>query len=464
MSELESPLASLEAGPMSRVDLAWLRMDEPTNLMVITGVMVFAERLEREALARVLEKRLLPIARFRQKVVRTPRGALWEDVDNLDMGQHLQTVTLDKADDEEALKDLVGKLMSSPLDPDRPLWAVDLIEDYKGGSVLISRLHHAIADGVALMLVLLSLTELEEGLDPEANGEESANPLAAVLHQGAAAGPERLEAAGAVLPEVMGLMTRSSKGLRASKTKIALKASSALGKLTFRSADPKTRFKGPLSLEKRVSWSRSLPLEQVRALKDSLGGTLNDVLLTAVTGGLRRYLLARGDTVEGLDIRAAVPVSLRPLERLSTLGNHFGLVFLALPVGIADPKDRLAVLRQRMQELKGSYEAGMVLGMLRGMGLTPQQIQDLVMRIFGTKATAVMTNVPGPRQPLYLAGRTIQDILFWVPQAGRLGMGISIFSYAGSVRVGVTTDQGLVPDPEAIVEGFHQELASFEAS
>jgi hypothetical protein len=144
---------------------------------------------------------------------------------------------------------------------------------------------------------------------------------------------------------------------------------------------------------------------------------------------------------------------------MAELGNHFGLVFLSLPVGIDDPMQRLRELRRRATALKRSVEPVVVFRILEALGFTPIRIQRWVVGIFATKATAVATNIPGPREVLYLAGRPIRDIFFWVPQAGRVGVGISICSYAGRIRLGVGTDAGLVPDPEVIVEGFHEELA-----
>ncbi|HVR06959.1 MAG TPA: WS/DGAT domain-containing protein, partial [Thermoanaerobaculia bacterium] len=223
-------------------------------------------------------------------------------------------------------------------------------------------------------------------------------------------------------------------------------------------ADPKTPFKGPLGVPKRVAWSEPLALDQVKEIGRALGGTVNDVLVTAAAGGLRRYLAHRGETRRRLDIRAAMPVNLRPLGRMSQLGNHFGLVFLSLPLGIGDPLARLAELRRRSAALRRSAEAPVVLLILRAIGRVPLAVQRLVVRIFATKATLVMTNVPGPNRTLYLAGKAIRDIFFWVPQSGRVGLGVSILSYRGTVRLGVGTDAGLVPDPEAIVSGFHAEL------
>lgn len=169
-------------------------------------------------------------------------------------------------------------------------------------------------------------------------------------------------------------------------------------------------------------------------------------------------MAAAGEPPRDLSFRCAMPVNLRPLEEMAELGNRFGLIFLSLPVGIADPLARLAELQRRASALKRSAEPLVVFSLLRAMGVLPQFVHTAMVKIFASKATAVFTNVPGPRAPLYLAGRKIRELYFWVPQAGRLGLGVSIFSYAGHVRMGVVTDAGLVPDPERIIDGFRAEL------
>ena len=146
------------------------------------------------------------------------------------------------------------------------------------------------------------------------------------------------------------------------------------------------------------------------------------------------------------------------------LGNQFGLVFLALPLGLPDPVARLRTVKANMDAIKASPEATVFYGLLNVFGATPQQVEEQVVNLFGSKATAVMTNVPGPQMTLYLAGSRMRNGMFWVPQAGRLGMGISIFSYDGHVTLGVITDAGLVPDPETIARHFEQEFARLHAA
>jgi diacylglycerol O-acyltransferase len=228
--------------------------------------------------------------------------------------------------------------------------------------------------------------------------------------------------------------------------------------------DPPTPFKGPLGVAKRAAWSDPVPLDDVKAAGKALGATVNDVLLAAVTGALRRYLEGRGTPLKDLEFRAVVPVNLRKPEEEHELGNRFGLVFLTLPVGIEDPADRLFELKERMDEIKGSPEAVVALGLLGAIGSAPADVERLVVDLFGRAGTGVMTNVMGPRERISFAGVPAREIMFWVPQSGRLGLGVSILSYAGGVSLGVATDAGLVPDPEKILDGFREEFDALAAA
>ena len=153
-----------------------------------------------------------------------------------------------------------------------------------------------------------------------------------------------------------------------------------------------------------------------------------------------------------------VPVNLRPLDKAWQLGNRFGLVPLVLPIGIANPLDRVYAVRTRMSELKGSYQPMLAFAVLAVAGLLIKPAQDAILNLFSKKATAVMTNVPGPKDPIRFCGSTVKRVMFWVPQSGDIGMGVSILSYAGGVQFGLITDTGLCPDPQAIIDRFAPEF------
>jgi WS/DGAT/MGAT family acyltransferase len=231
-----------------------------------------------------------------------------------------------------------------------------------------------------------------------------------------------------------------------------------LRKIAMMQPDTPTRYKGLLSREKRVAWCDPLPLSEVKVVGKALGASINDVLLATASGALRDYLTRNNDTADGVELRAIVPVNLRPIEKAHELGNQFGLVFVELPVGVEDPLERLELVRARMAALKGSSQPIVAFVLLSAVGLGPKILQDQISGLIGRNATTVMTNVPGPQKPLYFAGSEINEIEFWVPQSGGIGMGISILTYNGRVQFGLITDKNLVPDPNNIIEKFADEF------
>lgn len=452
--------------PLSAVDHAWLRMDDPTNLMIINGVLVLDERIELGTLRTLLERRLLPIHRFRQRVVMRGGSPYWEEDPAFDMGAHVQELTLPASGGDGELRELVSRLMSEPLDVSRVLWCFYLVQGYKGGSVVMARLHHCIGDGMALLLVLLSLTDSDHGppVGPDVPGDGLGNPFLDLLLNPPLGIDAAKQLAERIMPDGIRLLEQTAQAFESMGTVVTGVAStSAFSRLVLRPADPDTMFKGPLGVPKRVAWSERISVAEVKEVGRALGGTINDILLSAMTGGLRRYLDRHGQDARGLNFRAAMPVNLRPLEKMAQLGNQFGLIFLSLPVGAKNAVERLKELRRRALALKRSAEPVVVYAILKMLGIVPLAVQKMVVKIFAAKTTAVMTNVPGPREVLHLAGKSIQEIFFWVPQSGRVSLGISIFSYAGYVRLGVGSDAGLVPDPEVIVEGFHEEFEELRA-
>ncbi len=448
---------------MSNVDTAWLRMDHPTNLMMITGVMTFDQPLDFARARQVIEKRLLKYDRFRQRVSdsRTPlRGPSWELDPNFTLDAHLHRVALPAPGDKATLETLVSDLLSTPLDYTKPLWQFHVVENYNGGSAIISRLHHAIADGIALVRVLLSLTDdSADAVEFEEESEERGRPglLSRMVSPVTSVAKTAGRITGTVVSESWN--TIQNPGRVIDVAKVSTDSAATLGKMTLRWPDPQTLYKGPLGTMKRASWSNPLPLDGVKAIGRVTGGTVNDVLVTVVTGALRRYMEDQGVNTADLNFRAFIPVNLRPLEGPIELGNQFGLVFLSMPVGTVDHVERLNIVKQRMDELKNSPEAVVAIGVLNAMGMVPSDIENVFISFFGSKATAVLTNVPGPRESIYFAGSRLREMMAWVPQSGRLGLGISIISYAGNVQVGINTDTGLVPDPEAIVTYLEDEFA-----
>ena len=211
--------------------------------------------------------------------------------------------------------------------------------------------------------------------------------------------------------------------------------------------DSPTRFKGKPNGDKRVAWTDPIALPEVKAVSQVLGCSINDMLLASVAGALGQYLSDKGDDTEGVEIRALVPINLRTEAETGLLGNRFGVVGVELPLGIESPLARLEEVRRRMLLLKNSLQPPVTLGLLTGLGYAPKMVQDRLFNLLLSRATAVMTNVPGPQHALHFSGMPIKQAMFWVPQSGDIGMGVSILSFNGMVQFGLMTDAALVPDP-----------------
>ncbi|MCX8114634.1 MAG: wax ester/triacylglycerol synthase family O-acyltransferase, partial [Burkholderiaceae bacterium] len=434
---------------MSPVDTAWLRMDSPGNLMMIVGVDVFADRVDWERLKQVLERRFLRYDRFRCRVVQDASGYWWEEDEDFDLDQHLIRVELPAPGGKAELQKFAAQLASQALDPGKPLWQMHLVEHYDGGSALVVRIHHCIADGMALMGVLLALTSTRADADEHAepppvrpNRRMHDGTWESLLRPFTDATVKAIDATGDIATRVLHaygavLEDPNLAGEAAAEyARIAARVAQDAAALALMESDTATSLKGKTSGSKVVAWNEPLRLLDVKAVGHALGCSVNDVLLASVAGALRGYLAARGEDVTGCEIRAMVPVNLRPPGSPKTLGNKFGLVPLLLPVGIENPIARVLEVHERMEELKGGYMPVLAMAILGMTGLVPRAVQNQILEIFQRKTTAVMTNVPGPQQTLYLAGARLKQMMFWVPQSGRLGMGVSIMSYCGQVTLG----------------------------
>ncbi|NNB99293.1 wax ester/triacylglycerol synthase family O-acyltransferase [Corallococcus exiguus] len=446
---------------MASMDAAWLQMEEPANLMMITAVLWFDGAVDLERLRAVVRERLVErYPRFRQRVVPGPLGAPhWEDAPDFELEEHLSTLRVPESAGRAGLEALVGDWLGVPLERSRPLWHFHLVRGAPGGDVLLARLHHCIADGIALARVLLSLTDPVDAVAVPETWDESQEAVTP-------SEPERRPGAPGWLRFARGARSALRKGAEMVREPIlagdlvreGAKGAAALGKLLVLPPDPRSPLRGPLGPRKVAAWSEPIELERVKAVGRTLGGTVNDVLLTAVTGALRRYLATRDAPLE--DVHALVPVNLRPMDVPvpRELGNRFGVVFLRLPIHLAEPRRRLREVAKRMEHLKRSPEAVVTSGVLELLGRTPAALERAVVDVMGAKASLVATNVPGPRQPVSLAGSRLKGLTFWVPQAGHVGLGVSLFSYSGQVTVGVASDASRVPDPGALVAAFQEEL------
>jgi diacylglycerol O-acyltransferase / wax synthase len=451
---------------LSSADAAWLHMDRPTNLMVINAVLLFDEPVDWERVKQITQTRMVDqFPKFHQRVVesRLPlRAPKWEDDPDFALEHHMHHRGLPAPGDVGALQELVGDLITMPLDRNRPLWHDYMVDGLGDGAALICRMHHCIGDGIALARVMLSLTDSEPdaGIAPAAplpvrrSGAGGALADVARLGQGVARG-------GALVVR-QGVDMVSSPSHAARLAGAVGRDGATLLRLLLTPADAASAIKGDPGISRRVAWTPPLSLQLVKDIAHAHDATVNDVLLAAVTGALRHYLQERGGDQGAAvsEIQAMVPFNLRPLDKPvpRELGNKFGLVFLPLPVGTSGSYRRLVEVHHRMQEIKDSRDGAVSYGLLSAAGMTPEPVERRIVDLFTAKGTAVMTNVPGPRETVYMAGTPVRSALVWAPTSGHIGMSVSIFSYRGEVTVGLMVDAALVPDPDQIVTQLDREM------
>lgn len=489
------PQKHAERERMSSVDTAWLRMDAPHNLMMIVGVLVFDSPLDPERLRGVVQTRLLRYPRFRSRVVHEDPLAIgaapgrfgaeatyWEIDPAFDLDRHLIRTRLPGKADKPALEDTMSRLAAQPLPPDRPLWEFRIVDRYVAAdgsakAALIVRVHHCIADGIALIGVMLSLTggsahddrdsaatdDTHERTEAHAQLHDDDNPWDALLRPFTEMAVRAIDSSGKAWARYAAKVRHPGWFAETAGTVSQIAADAA--RLAAMADDSPTLLKGRPSVYKRIAWNEPLALAEVKAVGKALDCSVNDVLLSCVAGALRSYLVAHGEDVSGCELRAMVPVNLRraPVDPRradprKALGNKFGLAPLVLPVGIENPLERLYEVRRRMSELKNGYQAMVAFALLGLVGHLPRRLQQQMLDLFARKTTAVMTNVPGPQQQLYLAGARLDEILFWVPQSGNVGVGVSVLSYNERVQFGLITAANLVADPEEIIARFAPEF------
>jgi diacylglycerol O-acyltransferase len=433
---------------MTGVDAAWLHMDRPENTADVVALMTFRERLGLEEVRRLVAERIVSHPRFRQRIV--PDGVLalasWDEDPRFDLSRHVVERTI-PARGARALDRLAGEVATEKLDPAHPLWRAYLVTGHGAGSALVIKLHHCIADGFALVGLLLSMAD-------EVVHAEPGTP-----HRMPAYRDLRL----AETPAVALWRALADRRRAADLAARAVAFARSLAGMTVLPSAPRTALSRPLSGLRRTAWSRGLPLPEIKITARRLGSTVNDVLVTALAGALRGHLRDAGEPIDALALRALVPVNLRdqlPASLNGEMGNRFGLVFLDLPVRADGVMTRLEAVRAHMEELKRTPDAVVTYAVLAALGHLPPALEHLVTEFFSRKASLVLTNVPGPRQPLHLGGHEIRRIAFCVPHPAALGLGVSILSYAGEVRIGARADVAVMRDPGDLVRRIPAELAA----
>jgi diacylglycerol O-acyltransferase len=435
-------------------DLTWLLMDEPHNLMHVNGLIGFDELPDTDALVDIVMERMVRKYRVLSQVAVKRDGAwMWEDDVDFDIHRHVRRVTLDDAS-TDAVRDYVSAQLSVPFDRLRPLWEIQILTGPDGdGGYVYHRFHHGIGDGIRLVQMLLALCDPAEGAAPAAVGRNTSgdhHPLGLLHHLGdafdLARHPHKL--------------VDALSGLASTDNTVA-NSVREIGRMLLSDGHDAEAWSGHAGVDKSVAWVEGVPLDGLRAVARARGATLNDVLLAAVSLALGDYLAERRIS-DVTDLSWMMPVSLQPIDTAlpDRLGNHFVVVMLSMPLGIHDAGDLIDEIHRRTTRLKHSAEPMVAYGFQRVVAESPAAVARRLTTFFTGKTIGQLTNVPGPRVAMTLAGAPVRSILGWVPTSGDQPLGVSLFSYDDTLSVGVATDHRMIPDPLHFVELVEHHLAA----
>lgn len=484
----------MTAVPVASEDLTWLLMDRPNNLMYVHGVLNLAEPPDWDAVEQVLQERVIdkfPV--FSRRAIEVDGEWHWQDDPDFDLQLHTRRVDLPAPGSDKQAEEYISSRLSEPFDFEHPLWQMDLIEGLEGGGAMVlARFHHGIADGVRLVQLLLSLLD-PIGEDaaplPKPVGRKGGKPSPARMVTGAAktvasGASDFVSGVGSAIQKAPGAITKLgpeaiSQGwihLRepsritdavsriASEDNVLVNSWRSVSRLTLSGRSVETVWSGSPGVEKKVSWVKDLDLAEIRDIGKKNMVTINDVMLSAVSLGVTEYLTRKGeDSVD--QVAWLIPVSLKPIDAdlPEDLGNHFAVVMLSMPLGIRDPKKLLRETHTRMNRIKNSVEPMLLYGVQRVVAETPAPVSVRLTNLVANKTVGIITNVPGPRAPMALAGTEVTRMLGWVPTSGDQPLGVCIFSYNGVVNIGIASDAGLIPDPDLLAELIEKAVATLAA-
>ena len=448
---------------MSPLDASFLHVEDAVTHMHIGSVGIFEAPVPaRGEVKAEVHTRLAQVPRYRQKVRFVPLALgrpTWVEDPHFNLDYHVRRTALPTPGGDDELRALVGRVMSQQLDRAKPLWEMWVVEGLGDGRwALISKSHHCMVDGVSatdLMSVILS-----EERDPvrseaaEWRAEPEPSSVELVTHSLALRAASPYEAMRTALAAMRGPRRVGHKAFDTARGVLNLR--------TLLNPNPNSSLNGPIGPHRRWDWARAR-LSDIKQIRELHGGTINDVVLTAIAGGFRELLLSRGESVDGHVIRSLVPVSVRAEDEHGVLDNKVSAMFAELPIAIADPVDRLGAMHEEMQQLKSSGQAVAAERLTALGGFAPAMLLALAGRV-GTalpqnSVNTVTTNVPGPQKPLYLAGRRMLEAFPFVPLGGHVRIGVAIFSYDGGINFGVTGDWDSAPDIAVLCRGIERGVA-----
>jgi diacylglycerol O-acyltransferase len=449
---------------LTGLDSSFLHLERDAAHMHVAGCAVFdGPAPDYEELLEQIERRLHLVPRYRQRLAFVPFGQgrpVWVDDPHFKLSFHVRHTALPRPGGEDELKRLAGRVFSQALDRGRPLWELWLVEGLAdGGFALLSKTHHALVDGISGVDIATVLFDSAPDPVPVAAPEHEWVPRP--LPTGAQLLADALLERATVPGEIVRGVRASLRGPRSVATR-ATRALAGLGTvaMTGLQAAPASPFNIRIGPHRRFTWVRG-DLAAFKAVKNALGGTVNDVVLAVVAGGLGAYMRLHGEVTEGVVLRAMVPVSVRADIERGALGNRVAAVWAPLPVGVTDPVARLQTISTAMREVKSSGQAVGAEVLTALSGFAPPTIMAQAARLQARQRlfNLVVTNVPGPQHPLYVMGRELRALYPMVPLAENTGLGVAIISYNGQLNFGLTGDYDALRDLDSLAEEL---AASFE--
>ena len=418
MHILHEPMSE-RSEPLSREDAARWHMGTPKNPMIIGALLFFERRLALEALEEVVRGKLVPHGRFHQHVIEPAHrfaSPSWRDDDPFELREHVLKLSPREAMDTAALVRLASERMSAALPRDRSPWSLELVDLPDGGSALIARFHHCLSDGRALVQLL---GELADG----GGKARTSTPRASTAER----------RSGGFLARIAGLL-----------------------RFFTLSADPVGLLHRPLGGHKRVAWSTPIPMDSIKAIARERGHHVSDVLLAGVAGALDRHARDHGQVPRF--IRALLPVAAPSEASSEKLGNHYASVFVRLPIAATEPAARLEIIAREMAAVRSGTELRIAMGLMKLAGAAAPSIERWAVRRWARRAGLVVSSLPGPPVPVRLAECPLGSIVVWAPAAASVGLSITFFGYAGSLRLGVLADASVIERPEELVAGFRASI------
>ena len=407
---------------LSRADSARWHMATPENPMVIGAVLLFEQRLALETVEELIRSKLAPHRRFRQHVAETRHRfgrPSWHEDSGFDLRAHVRKLDLSQPIDAAGLMGLASEGMSVPLPRNRSPWTFELVDLVPGGSALLVRIHHCMADGQALVTLL---EQLGDDAPPRGDSTSRRPPPSPRLHPRAG-----------LLGQLKGLF-----------------------RFLTLSGDPESALRRPVGGHKRVAWSESISLDSIKSIARARGHHVTEVLLAAVAGALDRTMRNQGQSPRS--VRALFPVALPSKSSADGVGNHYASVFVRLPIAVADPQARIEEIARDMAVLRTWGESRTAIGLTRLAGSVAPGIERRAMRRWSRRASLVVSNLAGPTAPLRVAGHPLRSIAVWAPSPASIGLSLTFFGYAGALRLGALADSAVMDRPQEFVAAFQSAI------